>query len=93
MLRDHWLQRAAGKGDDAVVERQLVANANVNAAPDIYGLTALQAAADGGHLDVVKRLLAANADVNAPSYDGRTALQAAARHEVVMMVLQAAAGR
>jgi len=61
LLRDHWLQRAAGKGDDAVVRKLLTANAEVNAA-----------AAAGGY--------------------GRTALQAAAGHEAVMMVLRAAAG-
>ena len=61
LLRDHWLQRAAGKGDDAVVRKLLTANAEVNAA-----------AAAGGY--------------------GRTALQAAAGHEAVMMVLRVAAG-
>jgi len=42
----------------------------------------------------VERLLAANADVNAAAADdgGRTALQAVAGHEVIMKVLQAAAG-
>jgi len=81
LLRDHWLQRAAGKGDDAVVRKLLMANANVNAAAaDYRGRTALQAAAGGGHLEVVERLLAANADVNAAAAGGygRTALQAAA---------------
>ncbi len=95
LLRDHWLQRAAGKGDDAVVRKLLAANADVNAAAaDDDGPTALQAAAGGGHLEVVERLLAANADVNAAAADdgGRTALQAAAGHEAIMMVLQAAAG-
>ena len=60
LLRDHWLQRTAGKGDDAVVRKLLTANADVNAAAAAgYGLTALQAAAG---------------------------------HEAVMMVLRAAAG-
>ncbi len=81
VLRDRWLQSAAGKGDDAVVERLLMAEADVNA-PAIYSnsRTALQAAAERGHLEVVNRLLTANADVNAAAADyyGRTALQAAA---------------
>jgi len=82
LLRDHWLQRAAGKGDDAVVRKLLTANADVNAAAANHGgRTALQAAAEGGHLKVIGRLLTANADVNAAAadnYNGRTALQAAA---------------
>ncbi len=81
LLRDHWLQRAAGKGDDAVVRKLLTANANVNAAAANYGgRTALQAAAGRGHLEVVERLLAADANVNAAvaRHQGRTALQAAA---------------
>ncbi len=94
LLRDHWLQRAAGKGDDAVVRKLLTANADVNAAAaDSYrGRTALQAAAEGGHLEVVERLLVANADVNATSYSGRTALKAAAYRghlEVVERLLAA----
>ncbi len=95
LLRDHWLQRAAGKGDDAVVRKLLAANADVNAAAAGYeGPTALQAAAEGGHLEVVKRLLAANADVNAAAADddGSTALQAAAERghlEVVERLLAA----
>ena len=60
LLRDHWLQRAAGKENDAVVRKLLTANVDVNAA-----------AAD--------------------SYGNRTALQTAAEHEAVMMVLRAAA--
>ncbi len=95
-LCDRWLQRAAGKGDDAVVRKLLAANADVNAAAaNRTGRTALQAAAGQGHLNVVERLLAANADVNAAAaanYGGRTALQAAAEHEAIMMILQAAAG-
>ncbi len=129
-LCDRWLQRAAGKEDDAVVRKLLAANADVNAAAatdhgrtalqaaaerghlevverllagnadvnaaaaaDYRGRTALQAAAERGQLEVVKRLLAANADVNAAAADddGRTALQTAAGHEAIMMVLQAAA--
>ncbi len=96
LLRDHWLQRAAGKGDDAVVRKLLTANADVNAAAgaDYDGWTALQAAADGGHLEMVERLLAADADVNAAAadHDGRTALQAAAGRghlEVVERLLTA----
>ncbi len=86
------LQAAAEGGHLEVVERLLAANADVNAAAaNFFGRTALQAAA-GGHLEVVKRLLAANADVNAADRNGRTALQAAAGHEAIMMVLQAAAG-
>ena len=73
-----------------------MANANVNAAAaDYRGRTALQAAAEGGHLEVVERLLVANANVNvatANSYLGRTALQAVAEHEIIMKVLQEAAG-
>ncbi len=44
---------------------------------------------------MVRKLLTANADVNAAAadiYDGRTALQAVAGHEAVMMVLRAASG-
>jgi ankyrin repeat protein len=95
ILRDRWLQRAAGKGDDAVVKRLLAANANVNAAAAGHdGRTALQAAAGEGHLEVVERLLTANADVNAAAAGGygRTALQAAAekgRLEVVERLLMA----
>ncbi|KAI9765585.1 MAG: hypothetical protein M1840_007274 [Geoglossum simile] len=77
------LQVAAGGGHLDVVERLLVAKADVNAsaADGGFGRTALQAAAGGGHLDVVERLLVAKADVNASAADGgfgRTALQAAA---------------
>jgi len=95
ILRDRWLQRAAGKGDDAVVKRLLAANANVNAAAAGHdGRTALQAAAGGGHLEVVERLLTANANVNAAAagHGGRTALQAAAKEghlEVVEKLLAA----
>ena len=93
-LRDRWLQRAAGKGDDAVVEKLLAVNANVNATGGGYGgQTALQAAAKEGHVEVVERLLVANADVNATGDDyGRTALQAAAEGghlEVVKRLLAA----
>jgi ankyrin repeat protein len=60
------MQAAAKGGHLEVVERLLVANADVNAIAIGYdGRIALQAAAEGGHLEVVKRLLAANADVNA----------------------------
>ncbi len=85
LLRDHWLQRTAGKGDDAVVRKLLTANADVNAAAANHGgRTALQAAAEGGHLKVIERLLTANANVNAAAAGGghgRTALQAAAEGE------------
>ena len=91
------LQAAAGGGHVEVVERLLVAKANVNAAPGFDGRTALQAAAGGGHIEVVERLLAARADVNAASAGeskGRTALQAAAgggHIEVVERLLAARA--
>jgi len=95
VLRDRWLQSAAGKGDDAVVERLLMAEADVNA-PAIYSnsRTALQAAAERGHLEVVNRLLTANADVNAAAaaYENvQTALQMAVENPAVMRILQAAA--
>ncbi|KAK3373896.1 hypothetical protein B0T24DRAFT_529350, partial [Lasiosphaeria ovina] len=76
------LQPASEGGHLAVVERLLVAGADVNAGPARYsGRTALQAASEGGHLAVVERLLVAGADVNAgpASLDGRTALQAASK--------------
>lgn len=60
LLRDLWLQRTAGKGNDAVVRKLLTVNVDVNVAA-------------------------------ATDHD-RTALQAVAEHEVIMMVLQAAAG-
>jgi hypothetical protein len=75
------LREAAGGGHLEVVERLLVAQADVNAAAAMSGgRTALQAAADGGHLEVIERLLAVGADVNAAAATsgGRTALQAAA---------------
>ena len=51
------LQAAAEGGHLDVVERLLVAKADVNApAADDSGRTALQAAAGGGHLDIVKVL-------------------------------------
>ena len=57
---------AAEGGHLEVVDRLLVAEADVNAAAAEYcGLAALQAAEKGGHLEVVDRLLAAKADVNA----------------------------
>jgi hypothetical protein len=57
MTLDRALQAAAKGGHLDVVERLLVAKANVNAPPaDDSGRTALQAAAQGGHLDVVKVL-------------------------------------
>jgi ankyrin repeat protein len=79
-----------------MVKRLLTTNVNVNAAAANYeGRTALQAIAVREHLEVMKRLLTADVDVNvaaaADDYD-RTALQAAAEHEAVMMVLRAAAG-
>jgi len=95
VLRDGWLQSAAGKGEDTVVKRLLTANADVNAAAVLRNSrTALQAAAARGHLEVVNRLLTANADVNAVAGDdyGRTALQAAAEGghlEVVNRLLTA----
>jgi ankyrin repeat protein len=76
------LRPAAESGHLDVVERLLVAGADVNVVTvNGYGhQTALQAAAEGGHLDVMERLLVAGADVNAAaaSNGGRTALQAAA---------------
>ena len=81
ILRDKWLQKVAGKGDDAVVKRLLAANADVNAfvvAGDDCR-TALQAAAERGHIEVVETLLAANANVNTAGDDGRTALEVAAK--------------
>jgi ankyrin repeat protein len=52
-------------GHLTVVERLLQEKADVNAAADSEGMTALEAAAEGGHLTVVKRLLQEKADVNA----------------------------
>ncbi len=93
VLRDRWLQSATGKGDDAVVERLLMAEADVNAA-DNNGWTALHMAVKGGHLEVINRLLTANADVNAPATCGnsRTALQTAVERghlEVIHRLLTA----
>ena len=71
------LQGAAGGGHLEIVDKLLVAKADVNAAAATHrGRTALQAAAEGGHLEVVDRLLAAKADVNAAAatFGGRTAL-------------------
>lgn len=73
---DSSLQAAVDGGHLAIVERQLLAKADVNAA-DEDGWTALQAAAEGGHLAIVERLLQAEADVKAADEDGWTALQAA----------------
>jgi Ankyrin repeats (3 copies) len=86
---------AAGGGHLDVVQRLLDSKADVNAAAEYGGWTALQAAAEGGHLDVVQRLLDAKADVNAPAeYGGWTALQAAAEGghlDVVQRLLDAKA--
>jgi ankyrin repeat protein len=73
------LVTAAGGGHLAIVERLLVAGAEVNVAiVGDYGRTTLQAAAEGGHLEVIGRLLTTDAEVNAPAAEYRkTALQAA----------------
>ncbi|KAJ5365707.1 hypothetical protein N7517_008593 [Penicillium concentricum] len=72
------LQGAAEGGHLEVVERLLIAKAEVNTLIGGNDQTALQAAAGGGHLAVVERLLSANAQVNTPdTEEGRTALQAA----------------
>ncbi|KAK4164976.1 ankyrin repeat-containing protein [Cladorrhinum sp. PSN259] len=78
-IRNATLQGASKDGHLAVVERLLIAGANVNADPAKYGRTALQAASEGGHLAVIERLLTAGANVNADptKANGRTALQAA----------------
>jgi len=59
-LRDHWLQRAAGKEDDAVVRKLLTANVDVNvAAADSYGgRTALQTVAEHEAVMMVLRAAA-----------------------------------
>ncbi|KAH8586021.1 ankyrin repeat-containing domain protein [Bisporella sp. PMI_857] len=75
------LRAAARGGHLEIVERLLIAKANVNAvAAYNSGRTALQAAAGCGHLEVVERLLTAKANINAVAAknSGRTALQAAA---------------
>lgn len=66
------LQAAAAEGHLKIVERLLVAKADVNARAGYPSRhTALQLAAANGHLEVVERLLIAKADVNAlpePAY-------------------------
>ena len=96
LLRDHWLQRAAEKENDAVIRKLLTANVDVNvASADSYdGQTTLQTIAEEEHLEVMKRLLTANVDVNvvaAANRDDRTTLQTIAEHKTIMKILQAAA--
>ncbi|MCJ1347169.1 hypothetical protein MMC31_005390 [Peltigera leucophlebia] len=102
------LQAAAKGGHLEVLERLLMAKAEVNAeARKFSGRTALQGASEQGHLEVVERLLAAGADVNAQATEeasvnaeacedsGRTALQGAAEQghlEVVERLLAEGAG-
>ncbi|SCV61374.1 uncharacterized protein FFFS_15943 [Fusarium fujikuroi] len=92
---DRAFQAASAGGHIQVVERLLKAGADVNAAAEYGGPTALQAASEGGHMQVVERLLEAGASVNAaPAEYGRTALQAASASghiQVVERLLEAGA--
>ena len=94
LLRDHWLQRAVEKENDAVIRKLLTINVDVNvvaAADD--DRTTLQTIAEEEHLEMMKRLLTTNVDVNvaaATDYD-RTTLQMIAEHKAIMMILQATA--
>ncbi len=75
------LQVAAG-GHLDIVEKLLVAGADVNAAAGYNGQTALQVAA-GGHLDIVEKLLAAGADVNAAAgYNGTNCTPSSSRRPI-----------
>ncbi|KAI3573042.1 ankyrin repeat protein [Fusarium oxysporum f. sp. albedinis] len=91
------LQAASAGSHIQIVERLLVAGADVNvAAAAEEGRTALQAASAGGHIQVVERLLEAGANVNAAAAAryGRTALQAASAGghiQVVERLLEAGA--
>ncbi|KFA76627.1 hypothetical protein S40288_05971 [Stachybotrys chartarum IBT 40288] len=74
---DRALQAASAGGHLQVVERLLIAGANVSPAAVYDGLKALLAASEGGHLQVVERLLIAGADIYATTCEGQTALQIA----------------
>jgi len=81
---------AAGKGDQAEVERLLLKGAQVNGA-DATGQTPLLAAVRSGQLDVVRYLAQNRADVNLSDRDGESAYLAAAsqpeRDDLVLVAM------
>ncbi len=71
----HW---AVYHNELALVERLILAGANVNARND-YDATPLSEAAVTGNVAVLRKLLAAGADVESRNADGQTALMVLAR--------------
>lgn len=87
------LPRAARQGKDVLVEKLLLAGAQVDT--PLHGKTALHLAAENGHSGVVEQLLAAGASVDT-SLRGKTALHFAAengRSSVVEGLLTAGADK
>ena len=90
-LRDLWLLRAAGEGQEATVRELLDKGAGIDSRDDMFGQTPLSQAASSGHEAVVQLLL--NKDgVNPDSKDdiGQTPLSQAASsgHKAVVQLLQ-----
>ena len=68
------MHRAAKEGEDCVVQRLILAGADVHARGE-RDRTALHEAAENGDLDMVGRLLEAGAEVDARDENGHTPLQ------------------
>jgi uncharacterized protein len=83
------LIEASGTGNLEEVNRLLAQGADVNAAGNLVGDTALMRASQEGRILVVQRLLEAGADVNAARKDGNTALMLASLmgHTVIVSML------
>ena len=91
---DEPLLMAAADGDTARVRHLIAQGANVNAADEDGGDTALMFAAANGRADTVAELLKAGADVHKKNRGGATALLQARLHggrQVVELLLRAGA--
>ncbi len=71
------LVRAAGSGNQELVENLLAGGVDVNTQTD-YGVTSLIEASRHGHAKLVKTLIERGADVNLTDKKGRNALLAVA---------------
>jgi len=90
--RKKRLLYAAEKGDLALVQALIKRGVDVNAAKNMYGMTALMWASEKGHMEILRELLAQGANVNAArTTDGCTALLFATQHgqtEIVHELLE-----